>query len=668
MKHSVLPLFLAVGLLSCSTPPHQSGIDTTMMDTTVNPQADFYRYMNGKWLTTFSIPPDRSNYGVFTKLADDAEKNLRTIIEESATSPNRPEGSDAQKVGDMYASFMDSTRIESLGLSPIAQDLERVTRAASAADLVRYAAEKTREGTNTPFFLFVSQDSRNPTAYAVHLYQAGISMPDRDYYLRQDPKFVELRSQFVAHVETMFAMAGIVDPALAARRVMAVETELAKAQWTKVENRDRVKTYNKRMLADIGPGFDWTLLGSELGLRTADSVLVHQPSFFAAFSALFASLPLEDWKAYFAWHTVTPWAPYLHAPLVNEDFRFFEEALKGVPENRPRWKRGVNLVEDHLGEMVGKLYVERHFPPEAKRRMVQLVDNLKLAFRERINAVAWMGNATKAKALEKLGKFTAKIGYPDKWKDYSAVSIKADDLVGNIRRARRASFAREMTKLGKPIDRTEWFMTPQTVNAYYNPDMNEVVFPAAILQPPFFNMAADDAVNYGGIGAVIGHEMTHGFDDQGRMSDGDGNLTDWWTEEDGNEFARRADVMVAQYNGYIPIDTMRVNGRLTLGENISDLGGLTISFYAYRQSLEGKPAPVIDGFTGEQRFFLGWSQVWARKYRDDELRRRLLTDPHSPSEYRVNGIVSNMPEFYRAFGVSEGDPLWRPENARVQIW
>lgn len=668
MKRSILPLILAAGVLSCSNPPQQSGIDTTMMDTTLRPQADFYRYMNGSWLKTYEIPSDRSNYGMFSKLADNAEKNLRAIIEESAASTNRPAGSDAQKAGDMYASFMDSSRIETLGLTPIAADLERVRQAASTADLVRYTAEKIREGTNTPFFGFINQDARKPTTYAMHLYQAGISMPDRDYYLRSEPKFVELRKQLVAHIEAMFTLAGIPEPADAARRVLAVETALANAQWTNVENRDRLKTYNKRALADVGSGFDWVLLGEQMGLNTADSVIVYQPSFFASFGSLFQTLPLEDWKAYYQWHTLTSWAPYLSTAFVNEDFAFFEKALKGVPEIRPRWKRGVALVENHLGEIVGKLYVERHFPPEAKERMVQLVNNLTSAFRERISTLAWMTGGTRAKALEKLSKFTAKIGYPDTWKDYSAVTVRPDDCVGNIRSAARAAYAREINKLGKPIDRSEWFMTPQTVNAYYNPSMNEVVFPAAILQPPFFNMAADDAVNYGGIGAVIGHEMTHGFDDQGRMSDGDGNLADWWTEEDAKEFSRRSEVMVAQYNGYRPIDTMAINGRLTLGENISDLGGLTISYAAYKRSLGGKSAPAIDGFTGDQRFFLGWAQVWARKYRDDELRRRLLTDPHSPSEYRVNGIVANMPEFYATFGVTDQDPLWRAEDIRVHIW
>ncbi len=667
MKRPIAVLALAIALVACNAPIKQSGINLSMMDTSVRPQDDFYRYMNGAWLAKFDIPSDRSNYGMFSQLADKAETDLRAIIEESAAKQASP-GSDPQKVGDLYAAFMDTVRADHLGLSPITSDLERIRSAGSRDDLVRITAQKSLDGTNTPFFVFINQDAKHPTKYAIHLYQSGISMPDRDYYLRQEPRFADFRTKFRAHVQKMFTMAGSADPAGSAERVLRIETALAGAHWTNVENRNRVKTYNKLAIADLGQSFNWPLFVSEAQWKSTDSVIVYQPSYFTAFNALFDTLPLDDWKAYFAWHTITSWAPYLSTDYVSEDFSFFETTLKGVPENRPRWKRGVALVENHLGEIVGKLYVERHFPPEAKQRMLGLVGNLKQAFRERINTVQWMGAETKAKALQKLEKFNAKIGYPDTWKDYAAVSVKADDLVGSIRSAAHATYAREMKKIGNPIDRTEWFMTPQTVNAYYSPNMNEVVFPAAILQAPFFSLAADDAVNYGAIGAVIGHEMTHGFDDQGRMSDGDGNLTDWWTEGDAREFTKRADVVVAQYAGYSPIDTMKVNGPLTLGENISDLGGLTIAYYAYNKSLGNAPSPVIDGFTGEQRFFLGWAQVWARKYRDDEMRRRLLTDPHSPSEYRANGVVANMPEFYSAFDVKPGDRLWREDTVRAQIW
>ena len=673
MKRACVFLFplLFLFIASCSRAPMQSGIDMSMMDKSVKPQGDLYRYMDGQWLKTFEIPADKSNYGTFAKLEDDAEKNLRTIIEEAANARSREPGSDAQKVGDMYTSFMDSARAEQLGLTPIASDLADVQNAKSKEDLVRLSATFLRNGTGGTFFLFVDQDPKHSTSYIPQLYQSGLTMPDRDYYLRPDPRFVDFRSKFLAHVEKMFTMAGIPDPAKKAKTVMDIETALAKAHWSNVENRDRMKTYNKfavKTLADMTPAFNWNLLASESGWKNPDSVIVFQPSYLRTFGELFGKYPLDDWKAYYTWRVLSSWAPLLSANFVTEEFNFSGKTIQGIQEDRPRWKRAVSAVEMGMGEIVGRLYVQKYFKPEAKERMAKLVSNLKDAFRDRIKTLAWMSEETKAKALAKLDKFGTKIGYPDKWKDYSALTIKADDLVGNLKRAGGVEFDRQINKLGKPIDRTEWGMTPQTVNAYYNPSMNEIVFPAAILQPPFFNVDADDAVNYGGIGAVIGHEMTHGFDDQGRKSDGDGNLTDWWTPKDGQEFDKRAQVMVNQYDAYNPIDTMHQNGRLTLGENIADLGGLTIAYHAYRKALDGKEAPSIDGFTGDQRFFLGWAQVWARKYRDDELRRRLLIDPHSLSEYRVNGVTANMPEFYAAYSVKEGDPLYRPDSVRVQIW
>jgi predicted metalloendopeptidase len=404
------------------------------------------------------------------------------------------------------------------------------------------------------------------------------------------------------------------------------------------------------------------------GFADQKNVRVYQPSYLQSFGQLFRSASFDQWKDYYTWRLLTASAPYLSSDFARENFNFFSKTLQGVEEQRPRWKRGVSLVQRSLGFMLGKVYVEKHFKPEAKQRMVTLVKNLRVAFKERIDGLEWMGDATKEKAHAKLKKFSTKIGYPDVWRDYAKLEINPDDLIENVRKSGEFETQRQLDKLGKPIDREEWGMTPQTVNAYYSPTMNEIVFPAAILQPPFFNLAADDAVNYGGIGAVIGHELSHGFDDQGRKYDGEGNLTDWWTEEDGKEFERRADVMVAQYDAYNPIDTMKVNGRFTLGENIGDLGGLTIAYHAYQNSLDGKEAPVIDGMTGDQRFFLGWAQVWARKYRDDEIRRRLVVDPHALSQYRANGIVSNMPEFYEAFDVKEGDPMYRTEDIRVKIW
>ena len=664
-------LLAALVAFSCQKAEMKSGIDAANMDKNVRPQADLYRSMNGSWLSKYEIPADRSNYGMFTKLADDAEKNLRTIIEEAGAAKDRPAGSPQQKVGDMYASFMDSATIEEQEIAPIRPDLAACQDLKSKEDIVRLAAQMGRQGVFGPFVFFVDQDEKKSTQYIVNVYQSGLSLPDREYYLRDDPRFKNFREQLVAHMEKMFSLAGYADAKTMAGRVMGVEMRIARKHWTQVENRDRDKTYNKMALTDLTamtPSFDWTAFAREAGFGSQESLRVFQLTYIKGLKEIFTGVPLADWRDYYTWRVLTSAAPYLSSAFVNENFAFFGRTLTGVEEIRPRWKRGVSAVEETMGELVGRIYVERHFKPEAKQRMVQLVENLRSAYAERIKGLEWMSEETKQKALEKLAKFNAKIGYPDKWRDYSSLEIIKGDLPGNMRRAAAFEYQRQLDKLGKPIDRTEWFMTPQTVNAYYNPTMNEVVFPAAILQPPFFNVEADDAVNFGGIGAVIGHEMTHGFDDQGRKSDGEGNLADWWTEADGKEFDKRVGMMVDQYNKFNPIDTMKVNGQLTLGENIADLGGLTISYHAYQQSLAGKEPSVIDGLTGTQRFFLGWAQVWARKYRDDELRRRLLTDPHSPSEYRANGIVANMPEFYAAFDVKEGDGLYRPESERVKIW
>jgi putative endopeptidase len=664
-------LLAALVAFSCQKTEMKSGIDASSMDKNVAARSDLYRHMNGAWLAKYEIPADRSNYGMFIKLADDAEKNLRTIIDEASAAKERPAGSPQQKVGDMYASFMDSATIEGQGIAPVTAELAACQEMKSKADIVPLAAKMGRQGVYGPFVFFVDQDEKNSTRYIVNIYQSGLSLPDREYYLRDDARFKNFREQLVAHMEKMFTLAGYADAKGMAGRVMGVEMQIARKHWTQVENRDREKTYNKMALTELTaltPLFDWSAFAREAGFGSQESVRVFQPTYIKGLKEILAGVPLADWKDYYTWRVLSSAAPYLSSTFVNENFAFFGRTLTGVEELRPRWKRGVGAVEETMGELVGRIYVERFFKPEAKQRMVQLVANLRAAYAERIKGLEWMSADTKQKALEKLAKFNAKIGYPDTWRDYTSLEIVKGDLPGNMRRAAAFEYQRQIDKLGKPIDRTEWLMTPQTVNAYYNPTMNEVVFPAAILQPPFFNVDADDAVNYGGIGAVIGHEMTHGFDDQGRKSDGDGNLIDWWTENDGKEFERRSGLMVKQYNAFNPIDTMKVNGELTLGENIADLGGMTISYYAYQHALAGKDAPVIDGLTGNQRFFLGWAQVWARKYRDDELRRRLLTDPHSPSEYRANGIVSNMPEFYAAFDVKDGDGLYRSDADRVKIW
>jgi putative endopeptidase len=670
MQRSIL-FILALLLMACQQSPRQSGIEIASMDSTVRPQDDLYSYMNGTWVRAFEIPADKPYYGVFTRLRDKSDQDIRAIIEEAAATTDAPKGSDMQKVGDMYRSFMDTLRAEELGTAPITADLAAITALNSREDLVRRCAYFMKTGVPTPFIAFIDQDAKESTRYIVNLYQGGLSMPDRDYYLSDNPRLKEIRGKFRTHLERMFTMAGYADAAARAQTVYAIEEALARNHWTRVDNRDRTKTYNKVALADFdasSPAFDWRLLATEAGIGTIDSLRVYQPSYFTALDEVFASTSLEDWKTYYTWMTLTRWAPYLDSAFVAEDFDFFRRTLSGVEENRPRWQRAVGSVNGTLGEVVGRLYVAKHFTPEAKQRMVELVGNLKAAFRERITGLDWMTPETKQKALAKLEKFNTKIGYPDKWKDYSKLEIAPDDLVGNLRRSSIVEYQREVDKLGKPIDRAEWFMTPQMVNAYYAPNMNEIVFPAAILQPPFFNLEADDAVNYGAIGAVIGHEMTHGFDDQGRKSDGDGNLREWWTEADAREFEKRANVMVAKADAYVAIDSLHLNGRLTLGENIGDLGGLTIAYHAYLRALGGKTAPELDGLSGPRRLFLGWAQVWGTKYRDDFLRQLVLTDPHSPGPFRVNGVVANMPEFQEVFGVKEGDALYTPSADMVQIW
>ncbi len=664
-----LPCFLLL-ITACGSGP-QSGIDLDNFNLSVRPQDHFYEYVNGTWLQKAVIPADRSTYGSFVVLLDESEQNLRIIIEEAARDKDKQAGSDAQKVGDMYLSYLDTARIESLGLAPIQADLDRIKALSSKEDVVKAMAYLQKVGVEIPFGFSVNQDFKKSDEYISYLSQSGIGLPDRDYYFKEDDNFKAIRQKYVAHMERMFRLAGQPDAAAVASRLMEIETEMAKGHWTRTESRDRDKTYNKYQVTELRkltPRFDWPLFLEEAGAGSVTGLVVRQPSYFQTLDTIFNLLSIEDWRNYLTWKLLDQTASLLPAEFVKADFDFYRKTLSGVQAMQPRWKRAVTAVENTLGEVLGRLYVARHFKPEAKQRMEQLVENLKSAFKIRLENLTWMSPETKEQALLKLSKFNAKIGYPDKWKDYSKLEVDATDLVGNMKRSSIVEYNRMLGKLGQPVDRGEWFMTPQTVNAYYNPPMNEVVFPAAILQPPFFNMAVDDAANYGGIGAVIGHEISHGFDDQGRKSDGDGNLREWWTQEDEEKFRQRAQVMVEQYNQYAPVDTMRVNGELTLGENIADLAGLTVAYDAYQLALAGRKAPVIDGFTGEQRFFLGWAQVWRRKYRDDELRRRLLTDPHSPSEYRTNGIVSNMPEFYAAFDVKPVDPMYRPDTVRVKIW
>jgi putative endopeptidase len=651
--------------------PLRSGIDRSGFDNTVRPQDDFFRYVNGGWIARTEIPADHPSYGTLYVLRDKSESNLHAIIEEVARKQNSPAGSDERKIADLYNSFMDEARADLLGMKPIQADLARVEAIADKPGLVRTLATLQRAGVTGLFGGFVTTDAKRSDRYIIYLNQSGLSLPDESYY--REAGFEPIRAKFTAHLEKMFGLAGIAEPKSAATRVMAVETNLARHHLDRVKNRDRVLTYNKvdrKGLERLTPGFDWSAWLESFGSPSVDELVVRQPDYLAAISKLLDQVALDDWKLWLKWHILQAAAPFLSKPFVDENFAFFGRTLEGAPTIRPRWKRGVEVVEKGMGEALGRIYVAKHFPPAAKARMRELVANLIEAYHDEISTLEWMSPETRKRALEKLAKFNPKIGYPDKWRDYSTLQIGRDDLLTNVRHAVAFEVARNLAKLGKPIDRGEWGMTPQTVNAYYNAGLNEIVFPAAILQPPLFDMEADDAVNYGAIGAVIGHEIGHGFDDQGSRSDGDGNLVNWWTEADRKQFEARTKMLIEQYNEFEPaqLPGKHVNGALTIGENIGDLGGLSIAHKAFRKSLNGREAAVLDGLTGDQRFFLGWGQAWQNKVRDAFLERQLATNPHSPAEFRCNGVLRNMPEFYAAFGVKEGDKLWLPPERRVRIW
>jgi putative endopeptidase len=652
-----------------------SGIDLQHIDPDVRPQDDLFGHLNGRWLAEAEIPADRSVDGVFHALRDAAEADVRTIIEKAASNPDADPI--AAKVGHLYTSFMDEAAVEERGRAPIAADLEEIRGVPDAAALVRLMARLQLEGVVGGFLApYVNTDAGDPTRYVVYLQQHGLGLPDESYY--REESFEEIRRAYIAHIARMLQLGGWAPDeqaaAAAAERIMAVETALAAAHWSAVDNRDAVRTYNLVGLADVpdlleGVSVAQWLAATGAPMAHVEDVVVRQPSFVEALAGIVAGQPLAAWQDWLAWSVVRSSAALLDAEIVQANFGFYGTVLSGVPQLRERWKRGVSLVEGAMGEAVGELYVAEHFPPEAKSRMVHLVENLVAAYRARLEVLPWMGPQTRERALAKLAAFTPKIGYPDRWRDYDALEISADDLIGNVRRSNLHEARYEWGKLGGPVDRLEWHMTPQTVNAYYNPGMNEIVFPAAILQPPFFDMAADDAANYGAIGAVIGHEIGHGFDDQGSRYDGAGQLVDWWTEEDRARFDELAGRLVDQFDGLRPrwLTEGSVNGALTVGENIGDLGGLAVAFEAYRLSLGGSPAPVIDGLTGEQRFFLGWAQAWRSKTRPEEALRRLTVDPHSPEDLRCN-IVGNLAEFHEAFDVRPGDGMWRDPADRVLIW
>jgi predicted metalloendopeptidase len=670
-----LPVALAITFsASAASPPPQpalaSGLLQQNFDRSVRPQDDLYRFVNGTWLKNTEIPADKSNYGTFSILSDAAEQNLHVIVEEAARA-KAPKGSDQQLIGDFYASFMDEARAEQLGLAPLQPELDRIAAIQDRKQLLDYLARAQLLMIDNPIGAQVFADAKNPEVNTLWLFQAGLALPERDYYFSKEPRFTEIRAGYEQHIGNVFKLIGRKDAAAVAQDIMAFETRLATASWPAVEMRDVQKLYNPvtvEAAEAATPGIDWSTWLERMTLAGTGQFVLAQPDYFKAVGLAVAEVPLATWKDYLTLRAIDAYSPYLSKAFVDENFDFYSRTLSGVPQNLPRWKRALAELEGSTGDLLGKEYVKRHFPPAAKARMEELVANLLKAFDVSIDELEWMGPATRQEAHDKVRRFTVKVGYPTQWKQYDGLVTHQDDLLGNVLRAREINTQRTLRKVGKPVDKTEWGLTPQTVNAYYNPLGNEIVFPAAILQPPFFDLNADDAVNYGGIGAVIGHEISHGFDDKGRKFDGKGVLRDWWTPADNELFEARAKVLVKQYSAFSPVPGMNVNGELTLGENIGDLSGLAVAHKAYQLALDGKPAPVLDGFTGDQRFFIGWSQIWARKYREDEAIKRLKTDPHSPSEYRTNGVVRNLPAFVEAFDVKKGDQLYLPTDQRVRIW
>ncbi|MBD0850724.1 M13 family metallopeptidase [Maribacter arenosus] len=646
-----------------------SGILTQYMDTLVNPGDDFSAYVNGTWVKNTEIPADKSSYGVAYIIYEESEDAVKKIIEESA-SGDFAAGSDEQKVGDLFQSYMDMEKRNELGVAPLQPELAKIDAISNYDELATYFGYANTYSINNPMTMFISTDFKNPDVYAVYAYQSGLGLPDREYYLKTDDRSKEIQSKYVEHIEKMFDLANMSEGSNAAKKIMELETKIASKHLEKEKARNWVELYNMfpvDTLSNIMPNFNWDNYLKASGLEKLDKLCVLTLDYTIALDKIIASTDLSTWKTYLKWSVLDANASRLNEVLDNQNWEFYSKELRGTQEQRPLWRRGVSAVNGALGEVVGKVYVKKHFSPEAKAHMEILVDNLLKAYEVSIKDLDWMGKDTKNEALDKLSKFTPKIGYPDKWKSYD-IEIKADDLFGNLKRSTLLEHNRELAKLGQPIDKDEWGMNPQTVNAYYNPTMNEIVFPAAILQPPFFDLNAEDAVNYGAIGAIIGHEIGHGFDNRGSTFDGDGALRNWWTEADKEEFEKRTEALIEQYNGFEVLPDLNINGEFTLGENIGDLGGLSIALKAYKMSLEGKESPKIDGFTGDQRVFIGYAQSYRNKARDESLRVQINTDPHSPADFRVNGVVRNIPEFYTTFNVKETDSLYLAPEERVKIW
>ncbi|MBD8529610.1 MULTISPECIES: M13 family metallopeptidase [unclassified Massilia] len=649
-----------------------SGVDVKAIDNGVRAQDDFFRYSQGKWLKDVEIPADRASWGAFNDAQDKVEGQVQDIIAGAAADKKAKAGSGAQKMGDYYASYVDQARRDALGIQPLNAELARVKALKDKRGIASLAAHFSRIGAGAPLDMYVGQDNRDSTRLVVSVSQSGLGLPNRDYYLQDEARLKDIRDKYQVHVEKMLALAGHTDAAAKAAQVVALETEIARVQWSAVENRDPVKRYNKRSLAELKelmPGFDWSAWMKGTGVQgKVDSLIVSQPSYLAGLDKLIAGTPLEVWKPYFEFRLLSSYAPYLSKPFVDESFAFRGAVLAGTKENRAIDKLAIAQVNRDLAEIVGKEYVARHFPAERKQQVETMVKNFVIAFREGIETLDWMSPETKKQAQVKLSKMNAKIGYPDKWRDYSSLKIAKGDLVGNVMRAREFGHQYGIDKLGKPVDRLAWSMSPQTVNAYYSPTLNEVVFPAARLQYPLYDANAEPAINYGAVGISIGHEISHAFDDKGSQFDGDGNLRNWWTKEDAEKFAARGKVLVAQYGAYSPLAGYNVNGELTLGENIADNAGAIMASRAYAISLNGKPAPVIDGFTAEQRLFMGLAQARRGKARDAALISQVKSDPHSPSEFRVNGSMRNHPGFYEAYDVKAGDKMYLKPEERVIFW
>jgi putative endopeptidase len=653
-----------------STGDPKSGIILENMDKQVLPGNNFMDYVNGSWIKKTEIPSDKPSASVGSMVNDKAQEDVKEIIEKAAAG-KFADGSEEQKIGDLYGSYMNMTARDAIGVKPLAADFKKIDAIKNQKELAAYFAYANKIGNMVPFSIAVTEDFKDPKNYMLLTWQGGLGLPDREYYFTDNAKSKEIRTKYVAHIEKMLMLAGIAEAKPKAAEIMALETLMASKQMKKEETRNMAGLYNKYAVSKLNtlmPDFDWQGMLNEAGAHNPDSIVVAQVNYTKELNDIIKNTPLATWKTYLKWSLVHGAAGALNTALDEENFNFNGTVLNGVPKQRPQWRRAVGIVNGSLGEMVGKLYVEKHFSPEAKARMLTLVGNLLKAYEASIKDLEWMSPETKKEALKKISKFTPKIGYPDKWRDYSSLKIVKNDLYGNLTRSTAFEYNRMMKKIGTPVDRSEWGMTPQTVNAYYNPPLNEIVFPAAILQPPFFDMNADDAVNYGGIGAVIGHEIGHGFDDQGSTFDGDGVMRDWWTKNDLSEFKKRTGALAAQYSSFKVLSDLNVNGEFTLGENIGDLGGLTIALKAYHASLNGKTAPVLDGFNGDQRVFIGWGQVWLNKSREQALRKQVGTDPHSPAKFRVNGVVRNIPEFYTAFNVKPGDSLYLAPDKRVKIW